>query len=63
VAAAPPRTGHPRLAQRISLGPFAAVSVCWCTFAPRLRPNAAGTPAHCRFPLGTDLIEGINNKI
>jgi len=32
-------------------------------FARRLRPYAAGILAHCRFPLGTNLIEGINNKI
>ena len=31
-------------------------------FARRLRPYAAGIPAHCRFPLGTNLIEGINNR-
>jgi len=32
-------------------------------FARRLRPYADGILAHCRFPLGTNLIEGINNKI
>ncbi len=29
----------------------------------RLRPYAAGIPTHGRLPLGTKLIEGINNKI
>jgi transposase len=32
-------------------------------FAQRLRPYAPGILAHCRYPLGTNLIEGINNKI
>ena len=32
-------------------------------FARNLRPPLPGILAHCRFPLGTDLIEGINNKI
>ena len=32
-------------------------------FARRLRPYLAGILAHCRWPLGTNLIEGINNKI
>ena len=32
-------------------------------FARRLRPYLAGILAHCRYPLGTNLIEGINNKI
>lgn len=32
-------------------------------FARRLRPYAAGILAHCRFPLGTNLVEGINNRI
>jgi transposase len=32
-------------------------------FACRLRPYLAGILAHCRWPLGTNLIEGINNKI
>lgn len=31
---------------------------------PHRAPQALpGIPAHCRFPLGTNLIEGINNKI
>jgi transposase len=32
-------------------------------FAQRLRPYLAGIIAHCRYPLGTNLVEGINNKI
>lgn len=32
-------------------------------FARRLQPYLAGILAHCRYPLGTNLIEGINNKI
>jgi len=32
-------------------------------FARRLRPYLPGILAHCRWPLGTSLIEGINNKI
>ena len=32
-------------------------------FARRLKPYIAGIVAHCRYPLGTNLIEGINNKI
>ena len=32
-------------------------------FAQKLRPYLAGILAHCRYPLGTNLIEGINNKI
>jgi transposase len=33
------------------------------TFARRLKPYLPGILAHCRYPLGTNLIEGINNKI
>jgi transposase len=33
------------------------------TFARRLKPYLPGILAHCRWPLGTNLIEGINNKI
>jgi len=33
------------------------------TFAHRLKPYLPGILAHCRWPLGTNLIEGINNKI
>jgi transposase len=33
------------------------------TFAQRLKPYLPGILAHCRWPLGTNLIEGINNKI
>lgn len=33
------------------------------TFAQRLRPFLAGILAHCRWPLGTNIIEGINNTI
>jgi len=33
------------------------------TFARRLKPFVAGIIAHCRYPLGTNLIEGINNTI
>lgn len=32
-------------------------------FANRLKPYLPGILAHCRWPLGTNLIEGINNKI
>jgi transposase len=32
-------------------------------FANRLKPYLHGILAHCRWPLGTNLIEGINNKI
>lgn len=32
-------------------------------FAQRLRPYLTGILAHCRYPWGTNLIEGINNKI
>ena len=33
------------------------------TFANRLKPYLPGILAHCRWPLGTNLIEGINNTI
>jgi len=32
-------------------------------FARRPRPYLPGSLAHCRWPLGTNLVEGINNKI
>jgi len=32
-------------------------------FARKLRPYLDGILAHCRYPLGTNLIEGINNRI
>ena len=32
-------------------------------FARRLKPYVPGILAHCKYPLGTNLIEGINNKI
>jgi transposase len=32
-------------------------------FAQNLRPYLPGILAHCRWPLGTNLVEGINNKI
>ena len=32
-------------------------------FVRRLEPYLAGILAHCRWPLGTNLVEGINNKI
>lgn len=32
-------------------------------FARALRPYLTGILAHCRYPLGTNLIEGINNRI
>jgi len=32
-------------------------------FARRLKPYVPGILAHCRWPLGTNLIEGINNRI
>lgn len=45
-----------RTALRSRIGPL-------MLFARRLRPYAAGILAHCLYPLGTNLIEGINNKI
>lgn len=33
------------------------------TFANQLKRLLPGILAHCRWPLGTNLIEGINNKI
>ena len=32
-------------------------------FVRRLEPYLPGILAHCRWPLGTNLVEGINNKI
>ena len=32
-------------------------------FARQLKPRLAGILAHCRFPLHTSVLEGINNKI
>ena len=32
-------------------------------FVRRIEPYLAGILAHCRWPLGTNLVEGINNKI
>lgn len=32
-------------------------------FARLLEPYLSGILAHCRWPLGTNLVEGINNKI
>jgi transposase len=32
-------------------------------FAQKLRPYLPGILAHCRYPLGTNLIEGIKNEI
>jgi transposase len=32
-------------------------------FAQHLRPYLPGILAHCQYPLGTNLVEGINNKI
>ena len=34
-----------------------------CHFARCLEPYLPGILAHCRWPLGTNLVEGINNKI
>lgn len=45
-----------RKALRSGIGPLRR-------FAQRLRPYLAGILAHCRYPWGTNLIEGINNKI
>lgn len=45
-----------RKAQRSGIAPLRL-------FAKRLRPYVAGILAHCRYPLGTNLIEGMNNKI
>jgi transposase len=33
------------------------------TFTRRLRPYVEGILAHCRWPMGTNIVEGINNKI
>lgn len=33
------------------------------TFAQRLKPYLGGILAHCRWPLGTNIVEGINNTI
>ena len=33
------------------------------TFARRLRPYLPGILAHCQHPMGTNLVEGINNRI
>ena len=33
------------------------------SFAQRLKPYLAGILAHCRWPLGTNIVEGINNTI
>lgn len=43
-------------AMRSRIGPLKA-------FARRLKPYVPGILAHCRWPLGTNLIEGINNRI
>jgi transposase len=32
-------------------------------FAKNLPPHLPGILGHCRYPLGTNLIEGINNRI
>ena len=45
-----------RRAMRSRIGPLKI-------FAKRLRLYLPGILAHCRWPLGTNLIEGINNKI
>lgn len=33
------------------------------TFAQRLKPYVPGILAHCRWPLGTNIVKGINNII
>jgi len=33
-----------------------------CLFAKRLKPYLPGILAHSRWPLGTNLVEGINNR-
>ena len=40
-----------------------ALFVVHVRFAANLRPYLPGILAHCRFAMGTNLIEGINNKI
>ncbi|PPU91899.1 ISL3 family transposase [Xanthomonas populi] len=45
-----------RRALRSGLGPLKV-------FVRRLEPYLHGILAHCRWPLGTNLVEGINNKI
>ncbi len=45
-----------RRAMRSGLEPLRA-------FARKLEPYLPGILAHCRWPLGTNLVEGINNKI
>jgi len=48
--------GWYRKAMRSRIGPLKR-------FARGLRPYLQGILAHCHYPLGTNLIEGINNKI
>lgn len=48
--------GWYRRAVHSRIGPLKA-------FAKKLKPYLAGILAHCRWPLGTNLIEGINNRI
>lgn len=43
--------------------PCAAASPPLIRFARRLWPYLPGILAHCRWTLGTNLVEGINNKI
>lgn len=45
-----------RKARRSGIGPLRH-------FANKLRSYLPGILAHCRYPLGTNLIEGLNNKI
>jgi transposase len=45
-----------RKALRSGIGPLRR-------FAQKLRPYLAGILAHCRYPFGTNLVEGINNRI
>ena len=45
-----------RKALRSGIGPLR-------NFAVKLRPYVPGILAHCHYPLGTNLIEGINNRI
>jgi transposase len=58
---------HPGYAERFWRGWYARATRSRIaplkTFARRLKPYLPGILAHCRWPLGTNLIEGINNKI
>ena len=58
---------HPGYARRFWQGWYeramASGIVPLCLFAKRLKPYLPGILAHSRWPLGTNLVEGINNRI